>query len=99
MSRKQVSKAVQLITNFNNGNYHTENKKGDQGIATKMTCRLCGRGRETGWHLLTDCHPINDEVRRIFTTQDDWKVKELAQFLEMGAVSEMLDHRIDLAGI
>ena len=96
-NKKSLSKAIQLITNFNNGNYHTQNKKLDNGDFTKMVCRVCKRGRETGWHLLTDCHSIRDKVERIFTTDGDWTVKELREFLSLEEVCSMLDHRLDTA--
>ena len=62
MPKKTLSKAIQLITNFNNGNYHTQNKKLNNGEITRMACRLCKRGRETGWHLLTDCEHLRHEA-------------------------------------
>ena len=95
MDKRTLSKGIQLITNFNNGNYHTQNKKCDNGDPTKMVCRLCQRGKETGWHLLTDCEKIRHIVERIFTTEGDWKTTELNDFIKLEEIQRVLDHRID----
>jgi hypothetical protein len=94
MSRTQLSKAVQLITGFNNMKYHMARQKKPY-IKKNAKCRLCNTGLEEGWHLATACAAIASAVEAIFNPTEGWDVGMLKLFLDLDEVDRLLEERVD----
>ena len=83
-----------FITGFNNLAYHSKNK----GDINDDTCRLCGEDSEQAWHLATDCPATTTLRLDCFGTEGitrDWRVPDLAAFLQRPAVEEIIQRRVD----
>ena len=80
LSRAELAKAISIITGFNRLSYMQF--KADPAI--DPTCRLCGEGNETFWHLVTECPRLNSTRQKFFLDntpkKDEWKISKLISF-------------------
>ena len=92
LSRAELAKAISIITGFNRLSYMQF--KADPAI--DPTCRLCGEGNETFWHLVTECPRLNSTRQKFFLDntpkKDEWKISKLISFSRYPIIQNMLSH-------
>ena len=81
-NKRDLSKAVQLITGFNNMRNHTGRKTN-----SPTDCRLCGQGKEDGVHLSRECAKITEKPPQ------EWEPEDLRTLINNELVKGLMDKR------
>jgi hypothetical protein len=89
LKKPVLSRAIQLMTGFNNMNNHTARKFFVKDLELAK-CRLCKTGVEDAWHLATQCTAIRSKVEDIFDPRESWTVDQLVAFLEIPEVAHLM---------
>ncbi len=105
--RETLGKCMQFITGHARMNRHQNlidsanvNNEDEDAEVTPPTCRLCGRGEETPFHLVLECEEMRVDSYRYFGNQDPnhnrrnykfrWKVHKLIAFLANPTLNPLL---------
>ena len=91
MCKFNITKYINAITGHNELAYHRSLIHPE----LSSTCGLCGQGRETFYHLITDCQALDSWVRTVFLDKppisgEKWTVRNVMKFMDERRVEDLM---------